>query len=383
MNDLFTNINDKTDANSYSASDIEILEGLEPVRKRPAMYIGGTDSEAMHHLINEVLDNSFDEAVAKFASKIVIHLKTANIIAIEDNGRGIPIDPHPKHPDKSALEIILTTLHSGGKFNSKVYETSGGLHGVGISVVNALSEYTQVTVQRNKQIWQQRFERGLPVTKLEASGKTNKTGTLIEFKPDEEIFGNANFNPKKIYNLSKSKAYLYKDVEVIWKCEPELLENIKDVPANDVIHFPNGLIDYLNFKIKNYQTLIKTHFSGTEKLENIGKIEWAVTWLEDDDSDFKSYCNTIPTPLGGTHENGFRNAILKAVRNFAEMVGIKKISAITADDVFTGAVGVISAFIRDPHFQGQTKEKLVSSGIAKEIESAVKDHVDHWLNDNS
>ncbi len=370
-------------SNSYTADDIEVLEGLEPVRMRPGMYIGGTDENALHHLVSEVLDNSMDEAVAGFASKITIKMLNDGSIEISDNGRGIPIDNHPKFPNKSALEVIFTTLHSGGKFSGESYKTSGGLHGVGISVVNALSEQLIVEVYRNGTSYTQKYSRGLPLTTLEKQPALKKLkGTRIIFYPDYDIFDNlAKLKPKRIYDLAKSKAYLYKGVEIHWHCAPELISS-EDVVENDIIHFPNGLKDYLYSHLDQNKIIGSQIFSGNVEIKSSNiKVEWAITWHENKEF-IKSYCNTIPTPMGGTHEQGTRAALLRSIKIYGEMTGHKKINQIIADDILQSACIMLSIFIKDPVFQGQTKEKLVSNGVAKQVENAVKDHFDHWLSGN-
>ncbi|NRB10598.1 MAG: DNA topoisomerase IV subunit B [Rickettsiaceae bacterium] len=386
MSDLFNfTKNNKKAGNktTYDASDIEVLEGLEPVRMRPGMYIGSTDENAMHHLVSEILDNSMDEAVAGFADKITIHMFANGSISIADNGRGIPVDNHPKFPDKSALEVTLTTLHAGGKFTNNSYKTAGGLHGVGISVVNALSEDLKVEVFRQGTLYHQTYKKGIPQTTLikEPTLKKHK-GTKITFIPDSEIFGNnAKLNPKKVYELAKSKAYLYKGIEIHWFCETELIKE-GNVAAQDVIHFPNGLTDYLYSKLDNTKIIGKKIFSGVTELkdENI-KIEWAICWHENANF-IQSYCNTIPTPFGGTHEQGNRAALLRAIKIYGEMTSHKKAQQIIADDILESACIVLSIFITNPVFQGQTKEKLMSKAIAKPIENVIKDHFDHWLSSN-
>ena len=363
----------------YTAKDIEVLEGLEPVRRRPGMYIGGTDESAMHHLVSEVLDNSMDEAVAGFASKIEIFMHADHSITIKDNGRGIPTDPHPKFPDKSALEVILTTLHSGGKFSSNVYQTSGGLHGVGVSVVNALSEKLLVEIIKNKTLLSQEFSKGEKVTDLtKVKDNVSGKGTSITFKPDSEIFGADNLKPNLVYNMAKSKAYLYKEVQILWNCDSELLSADSNIPAKDLIHFPNGLKDFVASKATDM--VIPEIFFGEHHLDD-AKVEWAITWTENTGS-IKSYCNTIPTPLGGTHEQGLRGFLIKSIRAYAEMSGNKKASNIIIDDIMENAVIALSVFIQEPIFQGQTKEKLVSAGVNKQVELAIKDHFDHWLSGN-
>jgi topoisomerase-4 subunit B len=384
MTDLFgyAKVNNKKPIKQeeYTAKDIEVLEGLEPVRRRPGMYIGGTDENAMHHLVSEVLDNAMDEAVAGFASKIEIVMHADYSITIKDNGRGIPVDPHPKFPEKSALEVILTTLHSGGKFSDKVYQTAGGLHGVGISVVNALAEKLVVEVIRDKKLLRQEFCRGDKVTDLqEVKSNAAGCGTSITFSPDPEIFlDNMRLKPKRIYNLAKSKAYLYKGVEIIWECSPIILASDSDVPLKDSIRFPNGLKDYILSQASNM--VIPEIFAGEQILDD-GKVEWAIIWTENEGY-VKSYCNTIPTPSGGSHEQGLRAVLMKSIKSYAEMSGNKKASNIIIDDIIEHSMIALSVFIKDPTFQGQTKEKLVSTGAAKLVEFAIKDRFDHWLSGN-
>ncbi|WP_420404874.1 DNA topoisomerase IV subunit B [Nisaea sp.] len=381
MSDLFQS-NAARNEDDYSAKDIEVLEGLEPVRRRPGMYIGGTDERAMHHLVAEVLDNSMDEAVAGFASRIEIDLSADMTVTIRDNGRGIPVDPHPKFKDKSALEVILTTLHAGGKFSDKVYSTSGGLHGVGISVVNALSDEMEVEVAREKQLFAQRFSRGVAQGKLESRGAVqNRRGTTVRFHPDAEIFGRARFRPAQLYRMARSKAYLFKGVEIRWSCDTALIGDGDDTPAAATLHYPGGLSDFLTSTLGD-RALIGEAFAGDkDESETRERVEWAVTWPDDNDDGFMhAYCNTIPTPNGGTHEAGLRTALLRGIRAYAEMVGgQKKAAQITAEDVMSGACIMLSVFVKDPQFQGQTKEKLVSAHATKLVEQAVKDHFDHWL----
>ncbi len=394
MDDLFSNLpveksresklkaGKKAGADSYSAKDIEVLEGLEAVRKRPGMYIGGTDVAAYHHLVGEVLDNSMDEAVAGHATEIVIHLLENKTLMIADNGRGIPVDKHPKYPSKSALEVILTMLHSGGKFSNKAYATSGGLHGVGISVVNALSSKLTVEVLREGKHYTQEYSKGHAVTKLTSKASSGRgSGTKVTFHPDEEIFGDkVQFNPERIYNFAKSKAYLYSGVKIKWECNPDLLPEGSEVPAKGVIFFANGIQDFLADQTKGNVILGKGPYGGEAKLaDDKGKVEWAISFSPDCEPKGFSYCNTIPTIEGGTHENGFRAAITKSIRDYGEKLGNKKAEKITADDVVDSGVFVLSLFYRDPHFQGQTKEKLVSQEVSRLVENAVKDHLDHLL----
>jgi len=383
MADLFSNAKASKNA-SYSAEDIEVLEGLEPVRRRPGMYIGGTDEVAMHHLVNEVFDNAMDEAVAGYASTIQMEIKPGNVIVIRDNGRGIPIDPHPKFPKKSALEVILTMLHSGGKFAGKVYETSGGLHGVGISVVNALSDYLEVEVVRDKTVYRQSYSRGEPTSKLQKVGQDAKgKGTKVAFRPDDKIFGKAKFKPEKLYKLARSKAYLFRGVKIQWKCDPSLISEGTEIPAEDTIHFPGGLQDFLKQQLEGRALVTAEPFCGEAELPGkMGRIEWAVDWPVDEETYVSTYCNTIPTPDGGTHESGMRSALTKGLKAYGELANNKKIASAMGEDMLGGAVMVLSLFMRDPQFQGQTKNKLVNVEAARLVENAMRDHFDHYLTGN-
>ena len=370
--------------NSYTAQDIEVLEGLEPVRKRPGMYIGGTDERAMHHLVAEVLDNSMDEAVAGHADTIHIELLAGNRLSIRDNGRGMPVDPHPKFKNKSALEVILTMLHSGGKFSNKAYSTSGGLHGVGVSVVNALSDDLLVEVARDRQAWSMGFSRGLPVTKLKSVGPApNRRGTTVTFHPDPEIFGKQLFSPERLLRMARSKAYLFRGVEIRWKCDKSLLPKDGSVPEEESFHFPGGLKDYVTSEIGARATIVPQPFAGVAKSESNGtaggKVEWAVWWPADEEGFSRSYCNTVPTAEGGTHESGFRSALVRGLKRYAELTGNRKGSLVTADDVMDGIAALVSVFIEQPQFQGQTKEKLVSIEATKLVENVVGDNFEHWL----
>ncbi len=379
--DLFASA-PSTSSGNYDASSIEVLEGLEPVRRRPGMYIGGTDERALHHLASEVLDNAMDEAVAGHATRIEIVLEPGNRLTITDNGRGIPVDPHPKFPDKSALEVILTTLHSGGKFSDKAYSTSGGLHGVGVSVVNALSVDTVVEVARNKELFRQRFSKGHVQGALEKVGAApNRRGTSVSFVPDTEIFGALHFKPTRLYKLARSKAYLFAGVEIRWRCAAELL--IDETPAEAVFQFPGGLADHLAEQVGPRQCATKDFFTGTQEFAGaVGRAEWAIAWPLWSDGSYSWYCNTIPTPDGGTHEAGLRAALVKGIRAFGELAGVKKAKDITAEDVMTGCELMLSVFIRDPQFQSQTKDRLTSPEASGLVEKAVRDHFDHFLADN-
>ena len=368
-------------AEGYDASNIEVLEGLEPVRHRPGMYIGGTDERALHHLAAEILDNSMDEAVAGHANRIDIYLEAADRLTIRDNGRGMPVGEHPKFPGKSAVEVILTTLHAGGKFSGKAYATSGGLHGVGASVVNALSSELHVEIAREKKLYSQSFARGLPQgTLAEIGSAPNRRGTSVTFCPDPEIFGaNPKFRPATLYRMARSKAYLFAGVEIRWKCDPALLANDDTVPADETLHYPGGLADFLDDATRDKGLLISTPFAAQVELDG-QKFEWAITWLNGgEDGFFHSYCNTVPTPSGGTHETGFRQAITRALRSFGDLAGNKKAADITADDVFAGTAVMLSVFLRDPQFQGQTKDRLVSAEATRQTEQAARDRFEQWL----
>ncbi|MFO1049080.1 MAG: DNA topoisomerase IV subunit B [Geminicoccaceae bacterium] len=365
----------------YTAHDIEVLEGLEPVRRRPGMYVGGTDERALHHLVAEVLDNAMDEAVAGHASRIELELTAPNRITVRDNGRGIPIDPHPKFPDKSALEVIMTTLHSGGKFGSKAYATSGGLHGVGVSVVNALAEELTVEVARNRQLYVQHFARGLPLGSLEPAGAApNRRGTTVTFVPDHEIFGpNPSFSPALLHRMARSKAYLFRGVEIRWRCDPALLPADGAVPAEEAFHFPAGLADFLKALLDGRELVVDEAFTGEAPLEHDGRVEWAIAWPIDEEPYAGWYCNTVPTPAGGTHEAGLRAALLKGLRTHAERIGFRRAAAITTEDATGGACILLSLFLRQPQFQGQTKDRLVSSEATRLVEGAIRDRFELWL----
>ncbi|MBD5405160.1 DNA topoisomerase IV subunit B [bacterium] len=375
---------------SYSAKDIQILEGLEPVRLRPGMYIGGIDATALHHLVSEIVDNSMDEVGAGFANEIWVELLPDNTITITDNGRGIPVDNHPKYPDKSALEVILTTLHSGGKFSNKVYQTSGGLHGVGSSVVNALSEFMNVEISRDGKIHKQTYSRGIPTSKLEVIGKTKTTGTKITFKPDAQIFGENNiFKPVRLYRMIRSKAFLFKGVKINWKCDESLITTDMNIPTEGVLCFPNGIKDFLEETIKPRPKVVDEVFYTESPLANdMGKVECAITWIDtpheegNDGGFFNSYCNTIPTPEGGTHESGFKSAINRSLKAFAEMVGNKKFTSVITEDIFDDAVVILSLFFKNPQFQGQTKEKFSSAEATRLVDNAIKDYFDFFLTSN-
>jgi topoisomerase-4 subunit B len=367
----------------YTAASIEVLEGLEPVRRRPGMYIGGADEAGLHHLFAEVIDNAMDEAVAGHASFIDVSYESSGFLSVTDNGRGIPVDPHPKFPKKSALEVIMTTLHAGGKFDSGAYQTSGGLHGVGISVVNALSAELEVEVARGQILYRQCFARGVPTGRLEQVGKApNRRGTRVRFKPDEQIFGKgARFKPARLFRMARSKAYLFGGVEIRWHCAPDWLDPNSATPAEAVLHFPGGLKDYLAQDVEGRDRVIEPIFTGKiEKPGGHGSLEWALCWLSFDDGFVHSYCNTIPTPDGGTHEAGLRAALLRGLKDHAERIGqAKRAAMIASDDVMTSCAAMVSVFIREPEFQGQNKGRLMTAEAARIVETAIRDAFDHWL----
>ena len=368
----------------YDASSIEVLEGLEPVRKRPGMYIGGTDDRALHHMVSEILDNSMDEAVAGHANRIEVELKENYEISIRDNGRGVPVDPHPKYPDKSALEVIFCTLHAGGKFSGKAYQTSGGLHGVGASVVNALSSSMVVQVARNKELYEQRFSRGIALGNLEKIGNaSNRRGTYVTFLPDKEIFGNHKLKPSRLFKSIRSKAYLFSGVEIRWKSE--IIDG--ETPTDATFHFPGGLSDFLNETLNGVSTYAHHPFAGSvdfnEKFQIPGKVEWAINWTPSRDGFVKSYCNTVPTPEGGTHESGFWAAILKSIKTYGERINSRKSRDITREDLTLGSCALVSCFIQEPEFVGQTKDRLATVEAQKLVENSVRDHFDNWLASDS
>lgn len=366
--------------NQYTAQDIEVLEGLEPVRLRPGMYVGGTDLRAMHHLVTEVLDNAMDEAVAGHATKIVVHLQKGNVIKIEDNGRGIPIDPHPKYPVKSALEVIFTTLHSGGKFSGDAYHTSGGLHGVGVSVVNALSDRLEVSVTREGHQYTQLYSRGIPISELSSTETSAKgSGTSISFHPDPQIFGDLVFVASTIYKLCRSRGYLYPGVQIMWVCDTEC-QGEGGVPLSETIHYPNGIEDYVRDSLKGKVQITSEIFKGSCIFQNDqGRVEWAMAWIEDDEPVHRYYCNTVHTDLGGTHEVGFKAGLLKGIKTFAEFTSNSKVSNVTSEDILASAIVMVSVFIRNPIFQGQTKNKLLSVEVQRLVENAVKSSFEDWL----
>ena len=376
MNDLLSVENEV----QYDASSIEVLEGLEPVRKRPGMYIGGTDERALHHLVSEILDNSMDEAVAGQANRIEVELHSDYSLSVKDNGRGIPTDPHPKFPDKSALEVIFCTLHAGGKFSGQAYQTSGGLHGVGASVVNALSDRMVVEVARNRELFRQSFSRGKPLKTIEKLGSApNRRGTMVQFHPDEEIFGSHRFKPARLFKTIRSKAYLFSGVEIRWKSAID--DNVTPLEAS--FHFPGGLSDYLGETLENSSTYSETPFSGTvdfqERFQTAGKVEWAINWTPVRDGFIQSYCNTVPTPEGGTHENGFWSAILKGIRAYGELINNRRAKDIIREDLVAGGCALVSCFIREPEFVGQTKDRLATVEAQRLVENSVRDHFDNWL----
>ena len=369
--------------NKYSSENIEILEGLEPVRKRPGMYIGGIDTKAMHHLVVEILDNSIDEVINNFATQIEVALLSNDTVQIADNGRGIPVDPHPKFKNKSALEIILTTLHSGGKFNSENYQTSGGLHGVGASVVNALSEKFEIEVIREKNLYRQEYSKGIPITKLTKVSETNKqNGTKIIFCPDKEIFGeNVDFSSKTLFSIIKNKAYLSPGVKIHWKCNEKIIKD-ESIPADHIFHYKNGIQQMLEDKITDIPLLFGTQYYDVVEINN-EKFEFAMSWFNEDNVNFiESFCNTVPTPYGGSHESSFKSALLKSIRDYAELSGFKKFNEIIFEDIYKNVGIILSVFLKNPQFQGQTKEKLVNDNLNKIIETPIKVKIENWLINN-
>src|SRR3989454_5064410 len=370
----------------YTARDIEVLEGLEPVRRRPGMYIGGTDEKALHHLFAEVIDNAMDEALAGHAHFIEVEAGADGFLTVTDNGRGIPVDPHPKFPKKSALEVTMCTLHAGGKFDSEVYGTSGGLHGVGVSVANALSERLEVEVARGQTLYRMVFERGKPKGRLQKLGRVpNRRGTKVRFRPDPEIFGaRAHFKPERVFKMARSKAYLFGGVEIRWSCAKELLRGVEDVPEEATFHFADGLKEYLSAAINGAALVHPDIFTGSAgKIGVHGGAQWAVAWTADADGFLSSYCNTIPTPDGGTHESGLRSMLLKGIKDHAERLGqAKRAALLTGDDVMSGAACMVSVFMREPEFQGQTKDRLASAEATRIVENAMRDPFDHWLAGN-
>ncbi|WP_336294374.1 DNA topoisomerase IV subunit B [Bartonella sp. CB169] len=370
-----------TKEDNYSALSIRVLEGLEPVRLRPGMYIGGTDSRALHHLFAEIIDNAMDEAVAGYADLIDVSLDKNGYLTVTDNGRGIPVENHPQMPNKSTLEVIMTQLHSGGKFDNKVYQTAGGLHGVGISVVNALSDDMEVEVARERKLYRQRFSRGIPKSGLEDLGDVyNRRGTRVRFHPDKKIFGEkAAFDPEKIYKMARSKAYLFGGVKIRWNCDSTILEGKKNIPEKAVFHFPDGLKDYLLSSLKNEYRVTSGIFSGKTKQPNgHGSVEWAIAWHSGNPC-VQSYCNTIPTGEGGTHELGLRQALLRGLKSYAELIGNKRAAIITSDDIMISTAAILSVFIKNPEFVGQTKDRLATIEAQRIVENAIRDPFDHWL----
>jgi topoisomerase IV subunit B len=368
-------------AGGYSAADIEVLEGLEPVRRRPGMYIGGTDEKGLHHLFAEVIDNAMDEAIGGHASWIEVELEADGFVTVTDNGRGIPIDPHPKFPEKSALEVIMTTLHAGGKFASRVYETSGGLHGVGVSVVNALSEKLEVEVARERTLWRQDFARGEPIGPLKRVGEVhNRRGTRVRFHPDPQIFGDSvRFDPDRLFRMARSKAYLFGGVEIRWSCAPALLPAKGEVPAKAEFHFPGGLKDHLARLLEGERLVGPDIFAGRAGRQGAhGSVDWALAWFPGEGF-VRSYCNTVPTPEGGTHEAGIRAALLRGFKAHGELIGNRRAAIVTSDDILTSCGAMLSVFMREPEFVGQTKDRLATAEAARVVENAVRDAFDHWL----
>ncbi|TVQ35454.1 MAG: DNA topoisomerase IV subunit B [Geminicoccaceae bacterium] len=384
MEDLFSNGGSNAKV-AYSAADIEVLEGLEPVRRRPGMYVGGTDETALHHLVAELLDNAMDEAVAGHADRIGLHLDAAGGVTVTDNGRGIPVDDHPKFPGKSALEVILTTLHSGGKFKEGAYATAGGLHGVGVSVVNALAAELEVEVARGRQLYRQTYRQGVPQGPLVQVGAAqNRRGTRVRFTPDPEIFRHGHrFRPDRLLRMARSKAYLYRGVEIRWSADAEALVGSDGVPEAQTFHFPEGLKDFLESLTDGRELIGEAMFTGESELaDGAGRLEWALAWPEDETAYAGYYCNTVPTPDGGSHEQGLRGGLLRGFKAHAERIGQKKAGLVTADDLLGGAAILLSVFIKNPQFQGQTKARLIVPDVVRPIDASIKDRFELWLSAN-
>jgi topoisomerase-4 subunit B len=366
---------------TYSAKNIEVLEGLEPVRKRPGMYIGSTNEQGLHHLVNEVLDNSIDEVVAGHATEVFFHYKKNGSIAIKDNGRGIPIDFHPKFKNKRALEIVLSTLHAGGKFDSNSYKTSGGLHGVGISVVNALSSSLEVAVFKNSKKYSQTYSKGKAKTKIKIEKcKKNEKGTEVIFIPDETIFETTKFSPKKLYDFIKMKAVLVSGTSIDFKIDKELI--IDSTPNYEKFFFKKGIADFLDIKSKNTAKLFDKHFAIVKSINEKEKCEIFISFNQNEKSSLISFCNTIETPDGGSHENGFKNGILKAIKLYGQKNQIAKIANININDLADYSDIVISIFINEPSFEGQTKKRIIMPKLQKQLETIIQNEFLLWLNTN-
>jgi DNA gyrase subunit B/topoisomerase-4 subunit B len=365
-------------AKKYTAKDITVLEGLEPVRKRPGMYIGGVGSAGLHHLVWELVDNAIDEAMNGFASNITLTLHTDGAsITVTDDGRGIPVDKHPKSK-KNALEVIFTTLHAGGKFDIGNYRTSGGLHGVGASVVNALAKELNAYSKRDGAVWQQSFKLGKPITKLKRIKATRGTGTSIFFRPDPKIFPRTTFEPSLIRERLEISSYLHSGVQVIFKDEAN--------KTTETFQHNDGLTDYLKkiVTIRGATPVQEIPFVvAKEHANSDSRIEFVLQWTESTDEHLRSYVNGIPTSSGGTHENGARAGFGKAIRNFIDTHNLTpKGVNITVDDIREGLVGVLSVFVKDPQFQGQTKDRLNNPEVSSVIDSTVRPALEHWLNHN-
>ena len=378
-------VGDSVGDGGYSAAQIDILEGLEPVRQRPGMYIGGTDSTAMHHLVTEVLDNAMDEVLSGHARRIIVELIGSRRIRITDNGRGIPVDDHPKVPGVSALQVIMTTLHAGGKFGQHSYRISSGLHGVGVSVVNALSESLRVEVAREGRLYSQDYQRGAPLGSLVDHGTVaNRRGTMVEFAPDPEIFdARLAFDPVRLYRLVTSKAFLFAGVNIRWRCAPEIAA-ADGLPDKQDIVFERGLSQYLESRIVDHGLMIPEHFAGSSRENDAqnpenGYVEWAINWLDDSDTLLESYCNTVYTAQGGSHVAGVRQCLTKVMRSLGERLGIKASANLQVEDIVAGAAVIVSVFLPEPMFQGQTKEKLVTPNATRMVENALRERMEHWL----
>ena len=366
---------------TYNAKDIEVLEGLEPVRKRPGMYIGSTNQDGLHHLVNEVLDNSIDEVLAGHATDISFQYKKDGTIKIKDNGRGIPIDFHPKYKNKRALEVVLTTLHAGGKFNSNAYKTSGGLHGVGISVVNALSSLLQVQVYKDGKVYRQDYSKGKVKTKIKIEKCSKKLkGTEISFVPDETIFEDILFVPKKLYNFINMKSVLVGGTTINFEIDKELIKD--NTPAKKSFFYKKGIEDYFQLEYASNSKLFEKNFLLKSKIKDNENFETLISFNTNENSSLMSYCNTIATPDGGSHENGIRNGILKAIKLYGQKNQFSKISNINHSDIFDYSNVIISIFINDPSFEGQTKKRIIMPHLQKDIETKTQQEFLLWLNAN-
>ncbi len=366
----------KKDSNSYDSKDIKILEGLEAVRKRPAMYIGSTGPNGLHHLIWEVLDNSVDEAMAGRCSKITVALEKNGSVTVEDDGSGIPVKPHPK-TKTSALTTVLTTLHAGGKFESGAYTVSGGLHGVGISVVNALSKFVKVEVQRDGHVWNQDFDLGKPKTKIKKGKVSKKTGTKVNFLADPEIFDETQtYEYNIVSERLRQTAFLNKGLKI------SLIDNRVKPATKEDFHFKGGLIDFVEYLNEGFESLHEKIISFSDQTKD-SEIEVALQWKNEDDVTVKSFANNIHTLEGGTHEEGLRTAVTKAINDFAKKRNLHSDISLTGDDIREGMTGVVSVRVKEPQFEGQTKTKLGNTEMKSRVQVLINDEFPKWLTKNT